>query len=86
MGFTLVCSSVSPKAMDTMTEVCPAAEITGPAQNANPYPMTMRMDESCSCLPTRAVEQDLESGISPLGTGQGCVKLEPELVFPNLKG
>ena len=72
---------------DNMTEVCPVAVMTGSAKSEHPHPMTMRVAEKCSCLPTRGVEQDLESGISPLGIGhQGCVKLDPELVFPTLKG
>ena len=57
-----------------MAEVCAVAVMTGYAENAQP--MTMRVAEKGSCIPTWGVEQELASGISPLGSGhQGCVKL-----------
>ena len=87
MGLTFVCSNLAAVARDDMIEVCPAGVKAGPAQNPNPQQArTKRVTEGCSCLPIQVVKQDLESGISPLGIGQNCVKLEPELVFPNLEG
>ena len=95
MGFTLVCEDVT-RSENDMKEVCPAKRDIPWAQavsRGTPGPAVSRgtpgpaLTEGCSCLPRRGVEQDLVAGISPLGSNyKGCVKLEQELIFPNIKG
>jgi hypothetical protein len=69
-----------------MTEVCPVVMMIEAAEEATPASL-IEITSKCSCLPTRGVEQDLASGVSPLGTShQGCVMVESELIFPNVKG
>ena len=44
-------------------------------------------EKSCSCIPTRIVEQDLEAQTSPLGQNSvGCITVEQEIVLKGLKG
>ena len=70
-GYTLVCGAATKS--DIMTVVCPADQQEG-----------VGVEDECSCFPTRVVEQDLASGISPLGsTHRGCVNVATELVFRN---
>ena len=75
IGYTLVCGNVAP-GQGRMADACPANL------------MTRSEDlKECACLPTRVVEQDLESGISPLGRKhQGCVKVESKMIFENYQG
>ena len=43
--------------------------------------------DSCTCIPTRIVEDDLEIGINPLGRDRaGCVEVEEEMIFKDLTG
>ena len=71
-GYTVVCGEATK--MSSMTAVCPAEKQAG-----------VVLEDECSCLPTRGVEQDLASGISPLGsTHQECVNVATELVFRNI--
>ena len=86
MGFTLVCEDVT-RSENDMKEVCPAKRDIPWAQAVSRGTHGPAMTEGCSCLPRRGVEQDLVSGISPLGSNyRGCVKLEQDLIFPNIKG
>ena len=56
-----------------MTAVCPAT----------PGMQTRGAEaDECSCLPTRAVEQDLATGISPLGSSHPeCVKVPSDMII-----
>ena len=86
MGFTLVCEDVT-RSANKMKEVCPAKLDIPWAQAVSRGTPGPAVTEGCSCLPRRGVEQDLVAGISPLGGNyKGCVKLEQELIFPNIKG
>ena len=90
LGYTYVCENNSPVAGNTsfsprgdvfssdqkMAEICPANLVKRSGQN-----------NACTCLPTRGVEQDMAAGLSPLGRKhQGCVRVNMDLVFPDLKG
>ena len=62
-----------------MSLVCPSGNSNRNGTTEEP-PM-------CSCFSVRSVEQALAEGISPFGkTYEGCVYLDYDLVFPNVKG
>ena len=68
-GYTLVCGEATK--LSNMTSVCPVDKLAG-----------FGAEDECSCLPTRGVEQDLASGINPLGsTHKECVNVATELIF-----
>ena len=86
MGFTLVCDDVT-RSAKSMTKVCPAKVFLPWAQAESRGKHDPTLPDGCSCLPRRGVEQDVASGMSPLGINyQGCVKLEQDVIFPNIKG
>ena len=78
-GFTEVCSNDPKYSSSKRSLFCPKS-------------VTINMKKTdknatCACLQTRMVEQDVESGISPLGKNhKGCVYLELDLMYPNLAG
>ena len=75
IGYTLVCGNTA-SGQSRMADACPANSMT----------RTEAVKE-CSCLPTSGVEQDLESGVSPLGRKhQGCVKVESKMIFEDYQG
>ena len=78
MGFTLVCKSPDGriKEEEDMVRSCFAAP---ESRSTN--------DKSCSCIPTRIVEEDLETQTNPLGKERsGCIKVEEDMVLKGLEG
>ena len=44
-------------------------------------------DGSCACIPTRIVEEDLETGTNPLGRDRAsCIEVEEDMVFKGFDG
>ena len=70
LGYSPVCNSRQ-NTLNT-TALCPAVR-------------EEEEEEECSCLPRRLIEEDLRSGVNPLGLeSEECVQLPSDIIYNNL--
>ena len=72
LGYSPVCNSHR-NTLNT-TALCPAVREEEEEE-----------EEECSCLPRRLIEEDLRSGVNPLGLeSEDCVQLPSDIIYNNL--